>query len=44
MRGLFIGQSYDIYWTRESLCPSVTEYLHMVDGSKDTIRGYAIIR
>jgi ophiobolin F synthase len=28
---LFIGQSYDIYWTHNALCPSVAEYLKMVD-------------
>jgi geranylgeranyl pyrophosphate synthase len=32
VRKLFIGQSYDILWTRELLCPTVTEYLQMVDG------------
>ncbi|KAF2105873.1 fusicoccadiene synthase [Lophiotrema nucula] len=28
---LFFGQSYDIHWSRELICPSTTEYLQMVD-------------
>ncbi|KAF2866146.1 isoprenoid synthase domain-containing protein [Massariosphaeria phaeospora] len=32
MRSLFIGQSYDIHWTESLKCPSVTDYLRMIDG------------
>lgn len=32
MRDLFIGQSYDLYWTHHTQCPSIDEYLSMVDG------------
>jgi ophiobolin F synthase len=28
---LYIGQSYDIYWTHNAICPSISEYLKMVD-------------
>ena len=28
---LYVGQSYDIYWTHNALCPSISEYLKMVD-------------
>ena len=31
MRQLYVGQSYDLYWTHNALCPSVSEYLKMVD-------------
>lgn len=34
MRSLFVGQAFDLYWTDEALCPSVVEYLQMVDGSR----------
>ncbi|KAL3474415.1 isoprenoid synthase domain-containing protein [Aspergillus californicus] len=30
MRNLFIGQSFDLYWTRQGECPSEEEYLEMV--------------
>ncbi|KAL4801265.1 isoprenoid synthase domain-containing protein [Aspergillus unguis] len=30
MRNLFIGQSFDLYWTRQGECPSEEEYLTMV--------------
>ena len=30
-RQLYIGQSYDLYWTYNALCPSISEYLKMVD-------------
>ncbi|VUC25193.1 unnamed protein product [Clonostachys rosea] len=29
---LFIGQSYDLLWTSELSCPTVPEYLQMIDG------------
>lgn len=32
MRSLFIGQSYDNYWTHTLSCPTVSEYIQMVDG------------
>ncbi|KAJ9306175.1 hypothetical protein DTO217A2_4291 [Paecilomyces variotii] len=28
---LYVGQSYDLYWTHNILCPSMSEYLKMVD-------------
>ncbi|KAL2802056.1 Ophiobolin F synthase [Aspergillus granulosus] len=28
---LYIGQSYDLYWTHNTLCPPIPEYLKMVD-------------
>jgi ophiobolin F synthase len=31
MQQLHVGQSYDLYWTHNTLCPTVTEYLKMVD-------------
>ncbi|RHZ64856.1 hypothetical protein CDV55_102057 [Aspergillus turcosus] len=31
MQQLYVGQSYDLYWTHNILCPSVSEYLKMVD-------------
>jgi geranylgeranyl pyrophosphate synthase len=34
MRSLFIGQGYDLHWTDEVQCPTMKEYLQMVDGSK----------
>ncbi|KAL7651519.1 hypothetical protein ACMYSQ_011229 [Aspergillus niger] len=30
MRNLFIGQSFDLYWTRQDECPSEEEYLEMI--------------
>ncbi|KAH8728004.1 fusicoccadiene synthase [Phaeosphaeriaceae sp. PMI808] len=32
VKNLFIGQSYDLSWIWEQNCPSLTEYLQMVDG------------
>jgi len=26
-----VGQSYDLYWTHNALCPSISKYLKMVD-------------
>ncbi|KAG8162573.1 hypothetical protein KVR01_008338 [Diaporthe batatas] len=34
MHSLFVGQAYDLHWTNEVLCPSVAEYMQMVDGSR----------
>ena len=31
MQQLYVGQSYDLYWTHNILCPSISEYLKMVD-------------
>lgn len=31
VRNLFVGQSYDLYWTHSAVCPSVSEYFKMVD-------------
>ncbi|KAL4758128.1 isoprenoid synthase domain-containing protein [Aspergillus foveolatus] len=30
MHNLFVGQSFDLYWTRQGQCPSEEEYLAMV--------------
>ncbi|KAL4790372.1 isoprenoid synthase domain-containing protein [Aspergillus venezuelensis] len=30
MRNLFIGQSFDLYWTRNGECPSEEQYLDMI--------------
>ncbi|KAI3326695.1 geranylgeranyl pyrophosphate synthase [Xylariaceae sp. AK1471] len=31
MQRLYIGQSYDLYWTHNAICPSASKYLKMVD-------------
>lgn len=31
MQQLYVGQSYDLYWTYNAVCPSLSEYLKMVD-------------
>lgn len=31
MQQLYVGQSYDLYWTHNALCPSISEYLKMLD-------------
>lgn len=31
VRDLYVGQTFDIYWTRSGHCPSEKEYLEMVD-------------
>ena len=31
MQQLYVGQSYDLYWTHNAICPSIAEYLKMVD-------------
>lgn len=31
MQQLYVGQSYDLYWTHNAVCPSISEYLNMVD-------------
>lgn len=30
MQNIFIGQSFDLYWTRRGKCPSQDEYIEMV--------------
>ncbi|KAF2708718.1 terpenoid synthase [Pleomassaria siparia CBS 279.74] len=32
VRSIFVGQSHDLLWVWEQICPSVSEYLQMVDG------------
>ncbi|KAF2866567.1 isoprenoid synthase domain-containing protein [Massariosphaeria phaeospora] len=32
MRSLFVGQGFELHWTNAVQCPSVVEYLQMVDG------------
>ena len=48
MQQLYVGQSYDLYWTHNALCPSISEYLKMVDkktggrrepGRREGVRG-----
>lgn len=34
IRYLFIGQSFDLYWTQEGECPSEEQYLAMVSHSE----------
>ena len=31
MHQVYVGQSYDFYWTHNELCPSISEHLKMVD-------------
>ncbi|GIC93128.1 terpene cyclase [Aspergillus udagawae] len=31
LQQLHVGQSYDLYWTHNTLCPTIAEYLKMVD-------------
>ena len=31
VRDLYVGQNFDVYWTRSGHCPSEKEYLEMVD-------------
>jgi len=33
-RNLLIGQGLDLHWTSRVQCPSVPEYLQMIDGSR----------
>jgi geranylgeranyl diphosphate synthase type 3 len=33
VRNLFAGQRLNLYWTAEVQCPSVLEYMQMIDGS-----------
>lgn len=33
LRNLFVGQSFDLHWTRQGDCPSEEEYLEMVNQS-----------
>lgn len=30
MQNIFIGQSFDLYWTRRGKCPSQDEYMEMI--------------
>lgn len=34
LKRLYIGQSLDLHWTCNMICPSVNEYLSMVENSK----------
>jgi geranylgeranyl pyrophosphate synthase len=43
MRSLFVGQGFDLHWTAEVHCPSISEYLQMVDGSKSSPQPVAFI-
>lgn len=38
LRNLHIGQSFDLYWTHSVICPSVEDYLKMVDNSEHLSR------
>jgi geranylgeranyl pyrophosphate synthase len=33
---LFTGQSFDLHWTYNTTCPSISQYLQMIDSSKLT--------
>ena len=33
LRNLYIGQSFDLYWTYNVECPTVEEHLKMIDNS-----------
>ncbi|KAH7110291.1 isoprenoid synthase domain-containing protein [Dendryphion nanum] len=37
VRCLFTGQSFDLHWTREMICPTVLEYLQMADGKTGSL-------
>lgn len=37
MENLYIGQSYDLFWTFSLTCPSVEEYMKMVDYSESSV-------
>ena len=39
MQQLYVGQSYDLYWTHNALCPSISEYLKMVDKKTGGLSG-----
>jgi ophiobolin F synthase len=32
-KALFVGQSYELLWTRGQECPSFAQYFAMIDGS-----------
>ncbi|KAG7005402.1 hypothetical protein G7Y79_00020g049300 [Physcia stellaris] len=34
LRYLYVGQSYDLYWTRNVSCPSEEDYLRMIDQTR----------
>lgn len=34
LKNLFVGQSLDLYWTRNMVVPSVEQYFQMVENSK----------
>lgn len=34
VRRLFVGQSHDLYWVHNVICPSVADYIKMIDGSE----------
>lgn len=46
LRNLFIGQSFDLHWTRQGEYPSEAEYLEMVSQSmfKSNLVGYVIVK
>jgi geranylgeranyl pyrophosphate synthase len=31
---LHVGQSFDLHWTNQVTCPSILEYIEMIDNSK----------
>ena len=31
MHQLYVGESYDLYWTHNTICPLLSDYLKMVD-------------
>jgi len=34
LQNLHVGQSYDLYWTRNTICPTEEDYLEMIEKSK----------
>lgn len=37
LRSLFLGQSLDLHWKYHVECPSVEQYMEMIDNSKSCI-------
>lgn len=43
LKALCVGQSHDLSWTYNLVCPTEDEYLAMVDGSKFALRLLALL-
>ena len=35
LRNLYIGQSYDLFWTHNVACPTIEQYIRMIDNSTE---------